>query len=87
MKKKPLGMEGPNGPKSLRKFESDLKIEAREGPGAWESDYESVQNLLDHLQRYTESMGTRRDYLTTIRRFCRETELDPDELIELRTGE
>ncbi|KXB00326.1 hypothetical protein AKJ41_04165 [candidate division MSBL1 archaeon SCGC-AAA259O05] len=78
----PFGHGDPHDPPSLREFEVDLGIKSREGEGAWESDLPSVQNLLDHLQRYSGSEGTKDEYLRIIHRFYKFSEKDLGELVE-----
>ncbi|KXB05393.1 hypothetical protein AKJ50_01065 [candidate division MSBL1 archaeon SCGC-AAA382A13] len=74
-------------PRPLREFETDLKIKARKGLEAWKSEYDSIQNLLNHLQRYTGSLKTREGYLRTVHKLCKKTNCSPDDLIELKTEE
>jgi len=67
----------------LRGFEVYFEIRARRGPDAWRSSYDSVQNLLDHLSRYTKSESSRVRYLNHLRQFCRWCALNPDQLVSL----
>lgn len=70
-------------PLPLREFERAFGIKCREGKKAWQSSSPSVQQLLDHLQRFTRSASSREKYLRHLRQFCRWCRLDPDELIRL----
>jgi integrase len=70
-------------PRNLRKWEIYFGIEDRAGLNAWKSNYRSVQNLLRHLRRYTQSASTRSVYLRILYRFCKYTGCDPDELVKL----
>jgi len=70
-------------PLPLRGFEVYFKIKARKGAGAWVSAYASVQNLLDHMQRFTKSESSKEVYLNGLRRFCEWSGRDPDELVHL----
>ena len=72
-----------SSPPQLRPFEVYFNIIAREGAEAWKSSYVSVQNLLSHLGRYTMSYSSREKYLTLLHRFCRRTNLSPDQLARL----
>lgn len=67
----------------LRGFEVYFGITSREGPQAWRSSYASVQNLLNHLARYTRSYSSREKYLDVLRRFCQGSGYNPDELVRL----
>lgn len=68
-------------PLPLRSFEKYFGIKAREGPEAWKGDYTSVQNLLNHLSRYTKSESSREKYLGSLRRFCLWSRSNPDALV------
>lgn len=70
-------------PLPLRGFEVYFKIKARKGAGAWISAYVSVQNLLDHMQRFTKSESSKEIYLNGLRRFCEWSGRNPDELVHL----
>ncbi len=70
-------------PRQLREWEIYFGIKDREGVKAWKSRYTSVQNLLRHLRRYTQSTSTRSVYLRILYRFCRHTGYDPDQLVAL----
>jgi len=72
-----------SSPLPLRGFEKYFKIGAREGPKAWRSYYASVQNLLNHLSRFTKSESSREKYLGSLRRFCLWFGSNPDELVRL----
>lgn len=67
-------------PLGLRKFERFFGITSREGPEAWRSNYKSVQNLLDHLNRFGRSESSKEVYLNQLRRLCEWLKLDPDQL-------
>lgn len=68
----------------LRAFEVYFKIQARRGPMAWRSGYDSVQKLLNHLSRYTKSESSRVRYLNHLRQFCEWSALKPDQLVSLQ---
>jgi integrase len=70
-------------PLELRRFEHFFGITAREGPEAWKSKYKSVQNLLDHLNRFGRSEGSKEVYLNRLRRLCEWSNADPDRLVNL----
>ena len=70
-------------PLGLRKFERFFGIASREGPEAWRSKYKSVQNLLDHLNRFGRSESSKEVYLNQLRRLCEWLKLDPDQLTNL----
>jgi hypothetical protein len=67
----------------LRTFEIYLKIKGRNGPQAWKSELPSVQNLLNHLLRYTQSESSREKYLRHLVQFCIWTGFRPEEVIKL----
>lgn len=69
--------------RSLRSFEIYLKIGARQGAGAWQSDFRSVQNLLNHLKRYTQSESSKEKYLRHLTQFCQWSRHGPEELVQL----
>lgn len=72
---------GELGP--LRGFEVQLGIGSRRGLDAWSSRFPSVQKLLNHLSRYTQSESSREKYLRNLTQFCRWSGLGPDELVRL----
>lgn len=67
----------------MREFETQLGIKGRNGLDAWESDVQSVQNLLDHLGRYTRSESSREKYLRNLLQFSRWAGLHPRDLVGL----
>ena len=78
---KAFGKFDPRSQLPLRKFEIYFGINARDGADGWKSSYESVQNLLNHLARYTRSEGSREKYLDLLRRFCEWCNYNPNELV------
>lgn len=70
----------------MRGFEVQLEVRARNGPNAWKSDLPSVQNLLDHLGRYTRSESSREKYLRHLHQFSRSSDHSPEELVKLPKG-
>lgn len=70
-------------PLPLREFEVYFNIEARDGPTAWTSGYPSIQKLLDHLRRYTQSESSREKYLQVLYRFCLWTGHTISELVSM----
>jgi len=80
---KVFGMFVPGESLGLRSFEVYFGIGSRGGVGAWRSAYPSVQNLLDHLWRYTQSEASRVKYLRHLYQFCRWCGLGPEELTRL----
>jgi len=78
--KKAFGKFFPNTVLPVREFEYKLGIKIRD---AWVSDLPCVQNLLDHLVRYTRSKSSREKYLRHVNQFCRWTDLIPQELTKL----
>ncbi len=76
-----FGKFSPGKPLSLRRFETEFRIKARDGFDAWRSELPSVQNLLDHLTRYTKSEASKEVYLNVLRRFCHWSGYRPDELV------
>jgi len=74
------------GPSPPRRFELEFEIPARDGPDAWRSGLPSVQRLLDHLRRYTQSEASRETYLRHLLQFCRWSGLGPEELARLPKG-
>jgi integrase len=81
-KKKPFGKINLKKPHQIRDWEVYFGIKYRKGPSAWKSKYTSVQKLLRHLKRYTQSEGTRCLYLRILYRFCKYSRKNPDKLIE-----
>ena len=67
----------------LRGFELYFGITSPVGFEAWRSRYPSVQNLLDHLSRYSRSEASRRTYLNLLQLFCEKTGHNPDQLVTL----
>ena len=53
----------------------------------WESEYPSVQTLLDHLSRRTKSESSRIQYLQTLATLCRREDRTPDQLVRLSRHE
>ena len=53
----------------------------------WESEYPSVQTLLDHLSRRTKSESSRIQYLQTLATLCRREGKAPDQLARLSRHE
>jgi len=84
---KAFGKFDPRAPSSLRSFERRLGISGRDGVYAWKSRIYSVQNLLDHLGRYTKSECSREKYLRHLAQFCHWSGLDPDKLVGLSKRE
>jgi len=67
----------------LRKSEPDTGSRGRWFDGylranGWESEYQSVQKLLDHLSRRTKSESRRMQYLETVATLCRREGRTPD---------
>lgn len=50
----------------------------------WESQYQSVNNLLLHLSRKSRSEGTRKIYLWHLFKFCQFTDNTPSQLVKMR---
>jgi hypothetical protein len=73
----------PGEKRSLRRFEIVFEIKAREGYESWQSKIDSVQKLLDHLQRFTRSESLRSRYLRHLLKFCDWCNLMPDDLVRL----
>jgi len=65
----------------MRSFERELKLTG------WESEFASVQKLLDYLSRKTGSEASRLHYLETIYHLCRAVGKNPDELIHVQKSE
>jgi len=60
-----------------------MKIRINES-GMLESDYVSVQKMLDYLTfRKSNSWGSKRLYLRTLYGYCKFTKMDPDELVRM----
>lgn len=81
--KKAFGKFTPNSAWQLREFEVKFQIEAREGPSAWKSRISAIQNLLDHLRRYTESECSREKYLRHLLQFCRRYGFNPEYAVRI----
>jgi hypothetical protein len=64
-----------------RWFDGYLRVDS------WESDYQSVQKLLDHLSRRTKSESTRIQYLQTLGTLCGREGKNPDQLVKLARHE
>lgn len=80
---KAFGKKDSGSSIGLREFEKYLLVPVREGEGAWRSNYCSVQNLLDHLARFSKSESSRRKYLNLLKNFCKRSSYSPDDLIDL----
>ena len=74
----------PGKPLSLRSYEKAFRIGAREGANAWVSKMPPVQKLLDHLGRFSQSMGSRESYLRNLEGFCKYTSKTPGQLVKLK---
>jgi integrase len=61
----------------MRNFENFLKV------SGWDSEFRSIQNLLNHLARKTKSESSRRHYLESVYTLCRKEGKTPDELVEV----
>lgn len=77
---KAFGKFYPGRPTSGKSFEVRFKIDKSDG---WKSGLPSVQNLLDHLARYTSSESSREIYLNVLKRFCEWSGYDPEKLVRL----
>jgi integrase len=64
----------------VRGFEVKLGINIR---GSWKSSYPSIQSLLSHLSRFTQSKSSREKYLRHVAQFCGWADMDPEALIRL----
>jgi len=64
-----------------RWFDGYLKVEG------WESEYQSVQRLLDHLSRRTQSGSSRIQYLQTVGTLCRREGKNPNQLVRMSRHE
>jgi integrase len=53
----------------------------------WDSEYQSVQRLLDHLSRRTKSESSRIQYLNTVATLCRREGRTPDQVVRLTRQE
>jgi hypothetical protein len=60
-----------------RWFEGYLRVRG------WDSEYRSVQKLLDHLSRRTKSESSRVQYLNTLSVVCRRERRTPDQMVRL----
>ncbi|MHA1238424.1 MAG: hypothetical protein ACTSSJ_04155 [Candidatus Odinarchaeia archaeon] len=80
---KAFGKFNIEDPLPLRNFEKSFGIMSREGPNAWRSTLQSIQNLLNHLKRYTRSESSREKYLRTLLQFSKWTGLSPEKLVKL----
>ena len=67
----PLKKSAPDRSMKGRWFDGYLKVEGRE------SEYQSVQRLLDHLSRRTQSESSRIQYLQTVGTLCRREGKNP----------
>jgi hypothetical protein len=65
----------------MRSFERELKLTG------WESEYASIQKLLDYLSRKTGSEANRLHYLETVCYLCKSVGKNPDDLIRLKQPE
>jgi integrase len=65
---------------TLRDFEVKLGINIRD---SWKSSCPSIQHLLNHLSRFTQSSSSREKYLRHVAQFCRWINLEPEALIQL----
>ena len=59
----------------MRNFENFLKV------SGWDSEFRSIQQLLDHLARKTKSESSRRHYLESVYALCKKQGKAPDELV------
>jgi len=66
---------------SGRWFDGYFRVEG------WESEYQSVQKVLDHLSRRTKSESSRIQYLQTIAKLCRREGKSPQEMVALSQEE
>ena len=80
---KAFGKFVPGKSLPLREFEVRFGVKARRGPDAWKSDLSSIQNLLDHLGRFTRSASSREKYLRQIYQFSNWCGLGPEKLVSL----
>jgi len=77
---KAFGKFSPRRRGGLRRYEQEMGIVER---NAWRSVFPSVQNLLDHLRRYTKSASSREKYLCQVAQFCRWARMGPEDLVKL----
>ena len=77
---KAFGKFSPRRRRGLRRYEQEMGIVER---NAWRSVFPSVQNLLDHLRRYTKSASSREKYLCQVAQFCRWARMGPEDLVKL----
>jgi len=68
----------PAAPRKVHDLNGLLRVKA------WESRYQSVNNLLLHLSRKSRSEGTRKLYLWHLYKFCQFTNRTPAQLAEMR---
>jgi integrase len=61
----------------MREFESYLKVTG------WDSQFQSIQKLLDHLARKTKSESSRRHYLESVYALCKKQGMTSDQLVGL----
>jgi integrase len=80
---KAFGKFDKHGARGLRRFAIFFRIKNRAGEGAWQSGYPSIQMLLNHLRRYTQSECSRQKYLGYLMNFCMWTSLNPEQLVRL----
>lgn len=80
---KAFGKFVPGKSLPLREFEVQFGIKARSGPDAWKSDLSSIQNLLNHLGRFTRSASSRENYLRHIHQFSSWCGLGSEKLVSL----
>lgn len=80
---KAFGKHDLDGVPPRRAYELFFSIPSPVGPEAWKSPYQTIQNLLDHLARFSRSEASRRTYLGLIMIFCQATGFNPDQLILL----
>jgi hypothetical protein len=83
---------GSSSSPPLRKVRPDKGMKGRWFDGylrvtGWESEYASVQKLLDHLSRRTKSESSRIQYLQTLATLCRREQRTPDQLVRLSRHE
>ncbi len=77
----PLSKASPNKGMKGRWFDGYLRVRG------WDSEYPSVQRMLDHLSRRTKSESSRIQYLQTLATLCRKEERTPDQLTRLSRQE
>ena len=64
-----------------RWFDGYLRVDG------WDSEYASMQKLLDHLSRRTKSESSRIQYLQMLATLCRRENKTPDQLVSLSQNE